>query len=53
MKKSKITFLKEKQLEKKAKESFGFHSKFVQNPIIAKALAFRDAKKDIEPKDIL
>lgn len=52
MKKSKLTFLKEKQLEKKARKSFEKHTGYAQNPIEAKALAFQEAKKDIKPKDL-
>lgn len=52
MEKSKVTPIKAKQLEKKAQKSFLEHSNYTQNPIIAKALAFFETKKDINPKDL-
>lgn len=53
MKKDKVTFLKEKQIEKKALDAFEFvESKYVQNPIKAKFLAFKSAKENITLKDL-
>ena len=53
MKNGKVTFLKEQELKKKAIENAQFlESKFAQNPIKAKFLAFQEAKKNITIKDL-
>lgn len=51
---NKITFLKEKQIEKTAQKNFEFlESAFVENPIKAKFAAFKMAKRNIKPDDLL
>ena len=53
MEKSKVTFLKEQQIKKKADENARFlENKFAQNPIQAKFLAFQKTKKEITIKDL-
>ncbi|MBQ8848124.1 MAG: hypothetical protein IJ003_04190 [Candidatus Gastranaerophilales bacterium] len=53
MEKDKVRYLKEKQMEKKAQKNYDFlESKYAQNPIKAKFLAFQKTKKDINPKDL-
>ena len=53
MEKDKVRYLKEKQLEKKAQKNYDFlESKYAENPIKAKFLAFQKTKKDINPKDL-
>ena len=54
MDKDKITFIKEKDIKKQAKENAGlFENVYAQNPIKAKFLAFKNTKKNIEPKDLI
>lgn len=53
MEQSKIKFLKEKQMEKKAQENFEELNFYAENPIKAKFLAFQKTKKEINPKDLL
>ncbi len=46
MKKDKITFIKEKQIQKNADENMAFfENKYAQNPIVAKFLAFKKTKE--------
>lgn len=53
MEKDKITFLKEKELKKRAVEHAQFlESQFAQNPIQAKFNAFKKLKQDISIKDL-
>lgn len=53
MQKEKVTFLKEQELKKKANENAQFlESKFAQNPIKAKFLAFQKTKSEISIKDL-
>lgn len=53
MEKDKITFLKEKELKKRAQKNAEFlENKFAQNPINAKFLSFQKLKKDISIKDL-
>ncbi len=53
MEKDKVTFLKEKQLEKTAQKNFELaQSIYAQNPIKNKFLAFQKTKKDITLKDL-
>ena len=53
MEKDKITFLKEKELKKRAKLNAEFlENSFAQNPIQAKFLSFQKLKKDITIKDL-
>ena len=53
MEKDKITFLKEQEIKKKAKYNAEFlESKFAQNPIKAKFLAFQKTKSEISIKDL-
>ena len=52
MEESKIKYLKEKQVEKKAENNFEHINNYAQNPIQAKFLAFRKTKKEINPKDL-
>lgn len=53
MKKHEITYLKEKQFEKKAKNNALFlENMFAQNPIKAKFVAFRETKKNVTLKDL-
>ena len=53
MKKDKITFLKEKEIAKKAQNDASFlEAKFAQNPIKAKFLAFKNMKEKITIKDL-
>ena len=54
MEKEKLTFLKEKELQKKAKENY---KRFLENtnaqfPIKAKFFAFQKTKKEIDLKDL-
>ena len=52
MEKKKITFLKEKELQKKALKNYeNFLKKNAQNPIVAKFLAFQKTKKELDNKD--
>ena len=54
MDKEKITFLKEKEIQKQAKKNAEFlENAYVQNPIEAKFLAFKKTKKKINPKDLI
>lgn len=55
MEKSKVTFLKEKNIKKRAEENYEnfSSSNCAQNPIAAKFLAFQKTKKEINPKDLL
>ncbi len=47
MKKDKITYLKAKQIQKKANENLEFfENRYVQNPIAAKLLAFKKTKEE-------
>ena len=49
----KITFLKEKNISKKAQENHMFlTTKYAQNPIKAKFIAFQKTKQEIKPKDL-
>ena len=53
MEKDKITFLNEKILKAKAQKDAEFlESKFAQNPIKAKFLAFQKLKREITIKDL-
>lgn len=52
MEQSKIKYLKEKEIEKKAQKNFESINCYAQNPIQAKFLAFRKTKKEINPKDL-
>lgn len=53
MEKDKITYLKEKELKKKAQKDAEFlESKFAQNPIKAKLLTFQNLKREITIKDL-
>lgn len=53
MKQEKVTFLKEKQIEKQAQKEFEFvENVYAQNPIKSKFLAFQQAKKKITLKDL-
>lgn len=53
MEKETIKLLKEKQLEKSAQKNADFlESKFAQNPIKAKFVAFQKTKKEITIKDL-
>ena len=50
---NKVRYLKEKEIEKKAQKNYDFlESKYSQNPIKAKFLAFQKTKKDINLKDL-
>ena len=53
MEENKVRYLKEKQLERKAQNNFEAVNNYAQNPIQAKFLAFRETKKEINPKDLL
>ena len=53
MKEDKVKYLKEKELEKKAKMNFDREMKYQSNPISAKIKAFKKTKKEIQPKDII
>jgi hypothetical protein len=55
MKKNKVSFIKEKDLAKKADKLTKefIENGYSENPIKAKMLAFRELKKDIKNKDIL
>lgn len=47
MKKDKITYLKAKQIQKKANENLEFfENQYAQNPIAAKLLAFKKTKEE-------
>ena len=50
----KLTYLKEKQINKKAKENLEniLLNNYAQNPIEAKFSAFKKAKKEIDIKDL-
>jgi len=52
--KEKITFLKEKELQKKANENYKHFAQnnSVQNPIKAKFKAFQKTKKNIDLNDL-
>ena len=54
MKKDKITFTKEKELNKQANEAFScfVDGDYAQNPIKAKFLAFKKVKKQIDTKEL-
>ena len=53
MEKDKITFLKEKELKKKANNNARFlENAFAQNPIKAKFNTFQKLKRDISIKDL-
>ena len=53
MEKDKVTFLKEKELKKRAQEDAEFlENKFAQNPINAKFLSFQKLKREISLKDL-
>ena len=55
MEKDKITFLKEKELKKKANANANakfLESAFAQNPIKAKFNTFQKLKRDISIKDL-
>ena len=54
MKDKKISFIKEKELSKKADKLYRefVESGFVENPIKAKFLAFREIKKETKLKDL-
>ena len=54
MDKNKITYLKEKTVQKKARENYEvfMESSFAQNPIKAKFLAFQKTKKELN-QDLL
>ena len=49
----KISYFKEKQIEKQAQKEFDklYSNTYAQNPIKEKFLAFQKAKKDIDVKD--
>ncbi len=52
MENKKITFLKEKEFQKKAEKNYEkFLKKNAQNPIGAKFLAFQKTKKELDFKD--
>lgn len=53
MEQGKIKYIKDKQIEKEAQKNFDAINPYVQNPIQAKFLAFRKAKKEINPEDLL
>ena len=49
----KIASIKEKIISKKAKQNFDFvESKYAQNPIKSRFLAFQKTKKEIDVKDL-
>ncbi len=52
MDEEKITYLKEKQLEKKAISNFERNLEFAQDPIAQKFCVFKQTKKDITIKDL-
>lgn len=54
MKDKKVTFLKEKELQKKANENYErfLKNSNAQNPIKAKFLAFQKTKKETDAKDL-
>jgi len=52
MKKDNVNFIKEKELQKKAKKNFEESLKFQTNPMKAKIEAFKKTKKEIKPKDL-
>lgn len=53
MREKKVTFLKEKELQKKAIENYNrfLENSNAQNPIKAKFLAFQKTKKELDSKD--
>ena len=50
---NKVKYLKEKNIERLAKENFDKEMKYQSNPIAAKIKAFKKTKKEIKPKDII